>query len=95
MGFHLFKNVIKNGFYFFEKDVMDKIFFKENEFAILNDVFCHSWWRHTNIKEFPMKDYYIQKDFLTIEKSTDKFNGVTLPVYDRERTICDCFKYRT
>lgn len=23
------------------------------------------------------------------------FNGVTLPVYDRERTICDCFKYRT
>lgn len=40
MGFHLFKNVIKNGFYFFEKDVMDKIFFKENEFAILNDVFA-------------------------------------------------------
>ena len=22
-------------------------------------------------------------------------NGVKLPVYDRERTICDCFKYRT
>jgi hypothetical protein len=22
-------------------------------------------------------------------------NGVILPVYDRERTICDCFKYRT
>ena len=21
--------------------------------------------------------------------------GVILPVYDRERTICDCFKYRT
>ncbi len=48
-----------------------------------------------NIEEFPMKAYYIQKDFLTIGKSTDNFNGVTLPVYDRERTICDCFKYRT
>ena len=23
------------------------------------------------------------------------FNGVALPVYDRERTICDCFKYRS
>ena len=25
----------------------------------------------------------------------DNFNGISLPVYDRERTICDCFKYRT
>lgn len=48
-----------------------------------------------NIEEFPIKAYYIQKDFLTIGKSMDDFNGVTLPVYDRERTICDCFKYRT
>ena len=48
-----------------------------------------------SIEEFPMKAYYIQKDFLTIGRSTDNFNGVTLPIYDRERTICDCFKYRT
>ena len=48
-----------------------------------------------NIEEFPMKAYYIQKYFLTIGKSRVNFNGVTLPVYDRERTICDCFKYRT
>ena len=48
-----------------------------------------------NIEEFPIKAYYIQKHILTIGKSTDNFNGVTLPVYDRERTICDCFKYRT
>ncbi len=48
-----------------------------------------------NIGEFPMKAYYIQKEFLTIGKITDDFNGVLLPVYDRERTICDCFKYRT
>ena len=47
------------------------------------------------IEEFPIKAYYIQKDFLQIGKVADSFNGVTLSVYDRERTICDCFKYRT
>lgn len=47
------------------------------------------------IEEFPIKAYYIQKDFLQIGKVEDSFNGVTLAVYDRERTICDCFKYRT
>ena len=48
-----------------------------------------------NIEEFPMKAYYTRKEFLNIGKSTSNFNGVILPVYDRERTICDCFKYRT
>ena len=48
-----------------------------------------------NIEEFSMKAYYIQKEFLNIGKSASNFNGVILPVYDRERTICDCFKYRT
>ncbi len=48
-----------------------------------------------NIEEFPIRAYYIQKEFLEIGKSVDNFNGVLLPVYDRERTICDCFKYRT
>ncbi len=48
-----------------------------------------------NIEEFPMKAYYIQKDSLDTGKSTSNFNGVILPLYDRERTICDCFKYRT
>ncbi len=47
------------------------------------------------IEEFPIKAYYIQKDFLHIGKSIDNFNSVELAVYDRERTICDCFKYRT
>lgn len=47
------------------------------------------------IEEFPIKAYYIQKDFLEIGKTADNFNGVVLAVYDRERTICDCFKYRT
>lgn len=47
------------------------------------------------IEELPIKAYYIQKDFLQIGKLIDTFNGVKLAVYDRERTICDCFKYRT
>ena len=42
-----------------------------------------------------MKAYYIQKEYIELGKTTDDFNGVTLPVYDKERTICDCFKYRT
>lgn len=47
------------------------------------------------LEGFPIKAYYIQKDFLQIGKIADHFNGVELAVYDRERTICDCFKYRT
>lgn len=31
-----------------------------------------------NIEEFPMKAYYIQKEFLDIGKSTGNFNGVML-----------------
>lgn len=47
------------------------------------------------MQEISMKAYYIQKEYIELGKTTDDFNGVTLPVYDRERTICDCFKYRT
>ena len=49
----------------------------------------------SKIDEFPVKAYYIQKEYFLIGKSVENFNGVELPVYDRERTICDCFKYRT
>ncbi len=45
--------------------------------------------------EVPVKAYYVQNDIYRLGKTTGTFNGVTLPVYDRERTICDCFKYRT
>ena len=48
-----------------------------------------------NIAEFPIKAYYIQKEFYNLGKTTAVFNGVVLSVYDRERTVCDCFKYRT
>ncbi len=49
----------------------------------------------SRIEEFPVKAYYIQKEYFLIGKSVENFNGVELAVYDRERTICDCFKYRT
>ena len=42
----------------------------------------------------PMKIYYIQNSQFEIGKVESDFNGVKLSVYDRERTICDCFKYR-
>ena len=31
----------------------------------------------------------------SFSRAVEEFNGVALKVYDRERTICDCFKYRT
>ncbi len=46
------------------------------------------------IDEVPLKVYYIQNELFEIGKATDDFNRFTLNVYDRERTICDCFKYK-
>ncbi len=46
-------------------------------------------------EEVPVKAYYVQNDMYHLGETTGTFNGVMLPVYDRERTICDCFKYRT
>ena len=43
----------------------------------------------------PLQTYYVQQDIYEVGKTSGVFNGVMLPVYDRERTICDCFKYRT
>lgn len=45
------------------------------------------------IGEFPIRAYYIQKEYFTIGKTVEGFSGVKFLVYDRERTICDCFKY--
>lgn len=47
------------------------------------------------IDNFPCKVYFVQEDKLTLGKAEGVFNGIALPVYDRERTICDCFKYRS
>ena len=43
----------------------------------------------------PVKAYYIPKEHYGTGRSTGIFDGVKLPLYDRERTICDCFRYRT
>ena len=45
--------------------------------------------------EVPVKAYYVQNPMYHLGETTGTFNGVMLPVYDRERTVCDCFKYRT
>lgn len=47
------------------------------------------------IATLPLHTYFVQEELYTIGKTSDVFAGVTLPVYDRERTICDCFKYRS
>ena len=47
------------------------------------------------IDSLAIQPYYMQPELYELGKITDNFNGVELPVYDRERTICDCFKYRT
>ena len=47
------------------------------------------------VQEIPLKPYFIQKNLFNLGKTIDNFNGISLAVYDRERTLCDCFKYRT
>ena len=42
-----------------------------------------------------LQTYYVQPEIYELGKVTDDFSGVKLSVYDRERTICDCFKYRS
>ena len=48
-----------------------------------------------NMDVLAYKPYYIQNKLHELGKTSSDFDGVTLPIYDRERTICDCFKYRT
>lgn len=42
-----------------------------------------------------LQPYYVQDNLYELGKTTGDFQGVDLLVYDRERTICDCFKYRS
>ena len=42
-----------------------------------------------------LQTYYVQPEIYELGKTTDDFGGIILPIYDRERTICDCFKYRS
>ncbi len=43
----------------------------------------------------PFKAYYVQSAVYKLGRTQADFDGTTLPIYDKERTICDCFKYRT
>lgn len=47
------------------------------------------------MQEVPVKAYYVNNELYRYGATVGDFNGVTLKVYDRERTICDCFKYRS
>lgn len=48
-----------------------------------------------DIDALTLQTYYVQSEIYELGKTTANFNGVVLPIYDRERTICDCFKYRS
>lgn len=47
------------------------------------------------VDELLLQAYYVPPELYELGKTTDDFDGVTLSIYDRERTICDCFKYRS
>lgn len=42
-----------------------------------------------------LQPYYVQDNLYELGKTIGDFQGIDLFVYDRERTICDCFKYRS
>ena len=48
-----------------------------------------------DVDALPVQTYFVQQDLYELGKTTGDFHGVTLPIYERERTICDCFKYRS
>ena len=48
-----------------------------------------------DVDALALQPYYVQRELYELGKTTDNFDGVVLSVYDRERTICDCFKYRS
>ena len=47
------------------------------------------------VDELALQTYYVKQELYEIGKTTGEFDGVMLLIYDRERTICDCFKYRS
>ena len=48
-----------------------------------------------NVDVLALQTYYVQPEIYELGKTTGDFSGIILPIYDRERTICDCFKYRS
>ena len=43
----------------------------------------------------PVRCYMVQESIFELGATTGDWSGVSLNVYDRERTICDCFKRRS
>ena len=43
----------------------------------------------------PLQVYYVQEELHQIGIASGYMDGTQVPVYDRERTICDCFKYQS
>lgn len=41
-----------------------------------------------------VKPYYIEQSFLEIGLTEGEIDGVSVKIYDRERVICDCLRYR-
>lgn len=48
-----------------------------------------------DIDALMLQTYYVQSEIYELGRVADDFSGVKLSIYDRERTICDCFKYRS
>lgn len=51
--------------------------------------------RAIDASPIPMKVYYVTENLYELGKTMVCEDGVTLAIYDRERTICDLFKHRT
>lgn len=47
------------------------------------------------IEGLPLNAHYIPEANYGLGISQADFNGVNLRIYDKERTVCDCFKYRS
>lgn len=46
------------------------------------------------IEGLPLNVHYVPEANYALGKTKAIFNGISLHIYDKERTICDCFKYR-
>lgn len=41
-----------------------------------------------------IKPYYVDKKYLSIGVVQKEINNTILKIYDKERVVCDCFKYK-
>ncbi len=47
-----------------------------------------------NSIDIPFTLFYVSPEKINLGKTTAQFNGTELNIYDRDKTICDCFKYQ-